>query len=380
MIFPKEILNHTAENHFIHFNSRSVIIYLSIIASIIVALSLLPIIKIDITVQSRGIIRSNFESQTIYSPITAQVNKISIKENQMVNKGDTLIWLKDDIIVDKQKHIQIKKADNQEYIADLNNMHRYESDRLKSNLYKSEYSEYFQKIKEYDFLIRQTKKEYNRSKLLFNKEVIASNEYEQKEFAFQKNKEEKRLYFKQIRSKWQQMIYKYTLEVRELDAEFVRLTEESNNYFIVAPASGNISNYSGIKEGGFLLPGQPIAILTPNDSLVIESYVSPNDIGYIREGMKASFQIDAFNYNQWGLSEGSVIDISNEIFQTDNGSFFKVECNMKKKFLQLKNGYKGVLKKGLTLTARFKITRRSLSQLLYDKADNWLNPQIINTK
>lgn len=37
--------------------------------------------------------------------------------------------------------------------------------------------------------------------------------------------------------------------------------------------------------------------------------------------------------------------------------------------------YTGV-KKGMTLTGRFMITKRSLLQLLYDKTDNWLNPKI----
>ena len=40
-----------------------------------------------------------------------------------------------------------------------------------------------------------------------------------------------------------------------------------------------------------------------------------------------------------------------------------------------KNGYKGDISKGMTLTARFLIANRSLWQLLYDKVDNWLNPK-----
>jgi len=42
----------------------------------------------------------------------------------------------------------------------------------------------------------------------------------------------------------------------------------------------------------------------------------------------------------------------------------------------LKNGYEGKLKKGVTLQARFVVTERSLWQLLYDKVDDWVNPNI----
>ena len=38
---------------------------------------------------------------------------------------------------------------------------------------------------------------------------------------------------------------------------------------------------------------------------------------------------------------------------------------------------KGKLKKGMTLQAYFNVARRSLYQLLYDKIDNWLNPQVM---
>jgi HlyD family secretion protein len=39
-----------------------------------------------------------------------------------------------------------------------------------------------------------------------------------------------------------------------------------------------------------------------------------------------------------------------------------------------RNGVKGNLKKGMTFQARFILTKRSLFQLLYDKADDWMNP------
>ncbi|GHT22645.1 hypothetical protein AGMMS4957_13110 [Bacteroidia bacterium] len=66
------------------------------------------------------------------------------------------------------------------------------------------------------------------------------------------------------------------------------------------------------------------------DTLLVECYVSPTDIGYTT-----------------------------------------------RLILQLKNGYKGNLKKGMTLTGRFYLTDRSLWQLLFDKVDNWVNPKIV---
>jgi HlyD family secretion protein len=92
--------------------------------------------------------------------------------------------------------------------------------------------------------------------------------------------------------------------------------------------------------------------------------------------MAARFQVNAFNYNQWGLANGKVIDISNDIHFIDEKPMFKVKCKLDYNYLQLKNGYKGYLKKGMTLQARFQITERTLWQLLYDKVDDWMNPNL----
>jgi HlyD family secretion protein len=53
---------------------------------------------------------------------------------------------------------------------------------------------------------------------------------------------------------------------------------------------------------------------------------------------------------------------------------FKLLCSLDQNFLQLKNGFKGQLKKGIVVNARFEIIERSLFDLLYDKIDDWLNP------
>jgi HlyD family secretion protein len=62
----------------------------------------------------------------------------------------------------------------------------------------------------------------------------------------------------------------------------------------------------------------------------------------------------------------------------DNGKqpYFKVRCSLDQHELSLKNGYVGKIRKGMTLQARFFVTRRTLFQLLYDKADDWLNPNV----
>ncbi len=115
-------------------------------------------------------------------------------------------------------------------------------------------------------------------------------------------------------------------------------------------------------------------LISPDSNLVVKSYLTPQDIRLIKKGMKVNFQIDAFNYNEWGLVSGKVIDIAQDFVLLENRTFFKVKSQLDKQTLQLKNGYTAQLKKGLSLQSRFVVTKRSLFQLLYDTADDWLNP------
>ncbi|WP_407487916.1 HlyD family efflux transporter periplasmic adaptor subunit, partial [Elizabethkingia anophelis] len=93
-------------------------------------------------------------------------------------------------------------------------------------------------------------------------------------------------------------------QLRSLGSEIQKISQEQKNYVITAPLSGRLVNFSGIQKGNFLVQGQTIGEISPEQSLIAECLVSPKDIGFIRTGQKVKFQIDTYNYNQWGLVDG----------------------------------------------------------------------------
>lgn len=166
--------------------------------------------------------------------------------------------------------------------------------------------------------------------------------------------------------------YQQTLE--ELQSTQKQLTNSRGNNVLVAPAAGTLLEVVGLNTNGFVQAGQPIAKLSPDSNLMVECYVAPTDIGYLEPGKKVAFKIDAYNYNQWGLAHGTVNSISDDIELIDGKPVFTLRCQIDTPTLRLKNGVEGTLKKGMTLTAQFVLTRRSLFDLLYDNLDDWLNP------
>lgn len=92
--------------------------------------------------------------------------------------------------------------------------------------------------------------------------------------------------------------------------------------------------------------------------------------------LHGNVQVESFNYNEWGTLPGKVTEISSDFLTDSQGnSFYKVKCQMERNYLMLKSGQKGILKKGMTVSAHFMITRRSLFDLLYQKIDDWANPK-----
>nr|WP_225585485.1 HlyD family efflux transporter periplasmic adaptor subunit [Flavobacterium sp. MDT1-60] len=209
---------------------------------------------------------------------------------------------------------------------------------------------------------------------------MAKAEFEKYEYELRLASQALQSYTSQKKSTWENQKRDLEDRLKNLNGAVAKINIESNNYAVLAPISGTIENFSGVQCGSFINASQSIATISSADQLIVESNVSPNDIGLIKEGQKVKFQFDAFNYNQWGLLQGKVIDIDQNITIQGEQAFFKIRCALDSKTLKLKSGYKANVSKGMTLTTRYIITRRSLFDLLFDKTDDWLNPKQISNK
>ncbi|MCD4697283.1 MAG: HlyD family secretion protein [Bacteroidales bacterium] len=305
------------------------------------------------------------------------VLKSIITENKYVALGDTLIWLNNRKLKERIEHFQNLILQNEAYLKDISSMLDSKRISIETDLYKTAHAQYLQILSEFDIMTETSLKSYNRALTLYNNDVIPLTEKEEKEFQLNKTLDEKQVFIQQSLNEWQRLATEYKLTNKKYENEISGLCQDIENYTILAPGTGYLTNYNGIQAGSFVSPGQTIAVISPNDNMITEYLVLPKDIGYLRKGMPVMFSVDAYNHNQWGLASGKIIDISNEIYLINNQPFFKVRCCLNESYLTLKNGFKGKLKNGLTTTARFQITERTLAQLLFDKADNWLNPKII---
>lgn len=375
-LLPIETQQYSIQSHWVRRNTKSKIIYLIIIMALVAAFISLPLINIDISSQSRSVVRTPNENNVLQSVVYGEIKDIQIYENKVVSIGDTLIWLKTEEIDEQISRNKLRLIENQEFIQDIE-MLLQGNKKLITPKYRAELSQYFAKISEYQISISQSEKEFNVSKTLYEKKVESKYEYDQKESQYNSARSQLSLYRQQQHSTWQAEKTRLEYENRDIQSELTQLEKRKAQYVITAPVSGNIVQFTGVQTGNFISNGQQIAYISSGDSLIVECYVSPLDIGYIHVGQNVKFQMDTYDYQQWGLLNGKVCEIISDVIQMDNKPFFRVRCNVEQTYLQLRNGYKGEIRKGMSATARFHLTRRSLAQLLFDKIDNWVNPKII---
>jgi multidrug resistance efflux pump len=374
MTFSQDPIN-TLENLICKNKTKSISIYLVVVLAIIVFLFLLPVIKVDISSQSRGIIRSKTDNVPVTTIVSGRITWLALRNNGVVNKGDTLIKMaKDGLMTDKATQDELSNT-LVELLEDLEHILRGKTANLKTATAREDYYKYQSQKNELQSKVSQAQINYNRNKILFDKGIIASAEYEKQWYELRFANDALQSFVSQQKSSWETQKRELEERVKNLDGSISKINVEENNYMVLSPISGTIENFSGVQVGSFINASQPIATISATDNLIVESIVSPNDIGLIKKNQVVKFQIDAFNYNQWGLLEGKVIDIDKNITIQGEQTFFKVRCSLNSTEMKLQSGYKTKVSKGMTLTSRYMIAHRSLFDLLFDKMDDWLNPK-----
>lgn len=374
---PNEIKN-TVESLNYKYNKKTNFLYITIILMFIIAIISLPFIKVDISSQSRGIVRSYKENISISPIVQGKVIFVNLKNNLYVKQGEKLLEVESSILDIQQNTKNELLSDLYKQYQDLNQlgMGNYLFGTLKTALYQKELSFFLEQINELKVKNQEATNKFNRAKKGFDAGVTSNVEFEQISFELKTSNANISTLYEQQKSSWQAKKRQVEEQIKSISGEMVQLHQEKKNYIINAPISGTVINYTGINVGSFLNGNNVVAEISPDDEIIIDCLVSPTDIGFIHLGQEANLQFDAFNYNQWGLGKAIVSEIDKNLTVLEKDIFFKVKCKLLTKKLQLKNGYKVQIKKGMTLTARFKIIKRSLWDLLYDKVDNWLNPKI----
>nr|WP_068890007.1 HlyD family efflux transporter periplasmic adaptor subunit [Pedobacter panaciterrae] len=359
------------------------LIYLIAVFAILATFAALPFIKTPISVKSSGLLQSSIEKTELTIPVNGRLTLLKLTDNKKLKQGDTLLII--DGALPKQQGALVQNRQGQigQFLQDINmlliyiNRNGYSYPSLRTGQYNASWQQFAQELENARIAKKQAESTFNRYNKLYQNKVLTESEYDKYKFELEQAESAFLMVSTKYKTQWQTEANQLRNELRELSGQQVEINEQKKQYILRAPIAGSLQNLVGLQKGAYVFANQKIGEISPDTNLTAFCYIKPADIGLIKKGQEVRFQIDAFNYNQWGLAEGKVLDISDDIIIINNNQpVFKVKCSLEQNYLVLKNGYKGYLKKGMNFTARFTVTERSLYQLLYDKVDDWVNPNV----
>jgi membrane fusion protein, peptide pheromone/bacteriocin exporter len=355
------------------------VLYNILLLFVIAIIVVLPFVDVDITSSAYANVLSSRLKENVYSPTVGKITKLMIEDNQPVMMGDTIMEIDNSYNQNELEIIYQKKETLRENIRDIgliqNSSSLTNSLPLHTAQYQSQYLNYLEQKGQLTTKFENANLAYQRYLKLYHDKVIPSEEFEKYELAYNQSQQDIELLTTRFKSQIQTEGYQYKQEWVNLNVKVNQLKENIKNSYIIANITGITYKMEGIQMGTFLQSGQKVAEINPNTGLIISCMVSPKDIGFIKEKQKVQVQIDSYNYYDWGMLNGSVYEIVKEVTMIQNSPYYTVYCKMDKPFLSMKNGYQGKIIKGMTGRANFVLTKRTLWQLLFSKAGDWLNPK-----
>ncbi len=378
-LFPKEIIENTVQGYLPQHSDSSKAINGILLTLLVTALSALPLIKIQLYSTVRGVVKPGSERTVLTSLHSGTVLCSQLSANTSAIKGDTLLILRSVQLSEQLAQEQYIRERFQKQIRDLQLLvkgNHISWEGLVSSTYKKAYLEYQEQLREHRTRITKLKADFDRNTKLFSRGVIAQVTYEDQKLEYDLARNAMHQFKKGQLHRWQTTLVELEDKLQRTRHEINRLNESKKEYVITAPVSGTLINVkNNVAPGSMLTAGVVLAEVSPDLEVLAECYVTPGEIGLIDPFKPVKFQIDAYNHNQWGFATGSVLDVGKDIELVENTSVYKIRCNnIDQDYLQLKNGAKGSLRKGTSLTARFELAERSLFQLLHDKVNDWIHP------
>jgi len=376
-VFPFEWIHPSTELLHTQINRRSRVIFLLLSSMLIISIGALPLVKIEVGVQARGVIRDIQNNVAISSLIQGQVLYHRLAEDRVVKKGEKLLVLNSAMLAAEREKINQEIKTNVDMEQDLNALLQSKGRvlSLQSGIYQQSFNQYAREFNTLEIKSQYTQSVLQRISKLYQQQVVAKIELEKAQLDADLANSELQLFQEQQRKTWEIEVQRIRQQLLELRTRLNLLHSQVQNYTVYAPYSGTLVQTNGTKTGSYVMPGQQLAFISTQDSLLAEVYIPAHQIGYIRKNTRVRLLLDAYNFHEWGTVEGLVKEVSSEVKIVNKTPVLLARVSLDRKALKLKNGYTGKLKKGMTLSAHFILQQRSLFALLYDKAEDWLDPR-----
>jgi len=341
----------------------------------------------------------------VMSPITGEVTKLYVQENQKVKKGQPLMELDPQLTQIEQsgvmEQLSLLRQESNALNQALSNNRRRLGNSIQSawvnatrQAFQSQMDAANMQISKTSYQYKEAVEKYNQvrntlstgEKMLKQYEELYKEgglpekdlkEYEQRVMeqrgnfaALNQEIEARKIEYEQAKQQPREIVGTYKKEllgklfdhrrsIAELHTEIEKTNFTGKHQIIKAPMDG-IINEQGIHGAGeTVAAGETLISLVPiNSNLIIETKVLNMDMAYIHLGQKVALRLDALPYQHFGKLYGTVFAISPSTVQDKEGKpYYLVRIKPEKTTLKEFTGKTYSIFSGMTVSADF-ITRK----------------------
>lgn len=360
-------------------------IYRCLLAFLGLAISALPLVRVDVAIQAVGVTRPTTAPLEIRPEVSGTVGEVWISDNQTVHPGQPLLRLRSTEVEARLALATERLRANTDLVADLRQILTIvRSDQLPPNIYpedpalrhaalEQEWWEFQARLEALSHPQRRAAVHHERIAVLAAKGWSTDQELEGARLQRDETEAAIQVAQRQAIAGWSGRLRAEEANRGALMADHERLQEEVRSHTLRAPTAGVIMDFTSLAPGSFIALGQSIARISPDDALQIEAMISPRDAGLVRSGQRVRLLVDALPHTYWGALTGTVRSVSDDLTTgaLTESPGFKVLIEPDRTFLARPDGRRADLRKGLTVAARMVVAQRSLLQLLAEKSGGW---------
>jgi multidrug resistance efflux pump len=197
----------------------------------------LPFIRLDVTVNTNGVVSSDENRHAVVSPVFGKVKFSGIKENREVKTGDTLIVFDSKILEKQNKRLSSDFVRYSHFENDLLLLTQLDSGSiptLGTSKYQSELIQYLANHERLQNQLANEHTNYLRQKSLFIENIISRKTFEVDELKYEQAKNEISLFIKQNKSRWQSERVSVLEKKDQILAELNQISEEKLQRIVIS--------------------------------------------------------------------------------------------------------------------------------------------------
>lgn len=332
------------------------------------------IIRVPVTVTSRGLTRPLIETVEIRSPLSGRILSVCKAEGDSVVENESVIKM--DV---RQNEIELdgdlkRLSRIKTYIEDLSGITENNSRPPVSGKYRFSLRVFETQVKEMaekkDHLTRQLE----RISVLHNSKMIAEQEFETLEHKLELLVKETEAIREKQYLNWMSELESYTEEAMLLETRIDENKVQIGKGDIKAAFRGTIQDIRSIHKGSHVNTGDLLCRIVPDTILIGEIMVNAGDVRWIRQNMKIRLKLDSHHSQSRGNLEARCGTLPADHCIINDHIFYRVFCFFDETCPGSFSTEKELIS-GLPFTASFEIGKVRLSSLLLMSLEKAIDPR-----